>query len=130
MCQDVSPLLLLQIAVLVSISFISCWFPYGLVSLWSILRESSTIPPAVSMLPCMFAKSSTVYNPIIYYIFSQSFKKEVKQLCWGSLRCCPGQVSKNINVNSIYMASNGRKHKVAAQTVLQEISESKSVILG
>lgn len=69
-----------QIAVLISVGFLGCWVPYGLVSLWSILKDSSSIPPEVSLLPCMFAKSSTVYNPMIYYIFSQSFKMEVQQL--------------------------------------------------
>uniref|UniRef100_A0A3B3Y2Q9 G-protein coupled receptors family 1 profile domain-containing protein n=1 Tax=Poecilia mexicana TaxID=48701 RepID=A0A3B3Y2Q9_9TELE len=73
------------IAVLISVGFVVCWTPYGLVSLWSVLNDSSKIPPEVSLLPCMFAKSSTVYNPLIYYFFSQSFKKEVKQLSWPCL---------------------------------------------
>lgn len=126
----VSPPLLLQIAVLISIGFIGCWSPYGLVSLWSILKDSSTIPPEVSLLPCMFAKSSTVYNPMIYYLFSQSFKREVKQLRWSCFGSNSGPVSNSINVNSIYMASNDRKPKVAAQTMLKEISESHAMILG
>ncbi|XP_037305450.2 opsin 8, group member b [Pungitius pungitius] len=80
---------LLAIAVLISLGFVVCWSPYAAVSLWSIFRDSASLPPAVSLLPCMFAKSSTVYNPLIYYIFSQSFRREVKQL-WlrlGSAAC-------------------------------------------
>ncbi|CAM9322529.1 unnamed protein product [Lampetra planeri] len=71
---------LMTIAILISIGFIGCWAPYGMVSLWSIFRDASTIPPEVTLLPCMFAKSSTIYNPLIYYIFSQSFQREVKQM--------------------------------------------------
>uniref|UniRef100_A0A3B5LJD9 Opsin 8, group member b n=1 Tax=Xiphophorus couchianus TaxID=32473 RepID=A0A3B5LJD9_9TELE len=73
---------LTTIAVLISVGFVACWTPYGLVSLWSVLNDSSKIPPEVSLLPCMLAKSSTVYNPLIYYFFSRSFKEEVKQLSW------------------------------------------------
>lgn len=126
----VCPPALLQIAVLVSVGFLGCWSPYGLVSLWSIFQDSSTIPPEVSLLPCMFAKSSTVYNPMIYYIFSQSFKREVKEMRWWCLGSKSCHVSNTINVNSIYMASSDMKPKAAAQTTSQEISPSHSVILG
>ncbi|XP_044024650.1 opsin 8, group member b isoform X2 [Siniperca chuatsi] len=121
---------LLIIAVLISIGFIGCWVPYSLVSLWSIFCDSSTIPPEVSLLPCMFAKSSTVYNPIIYYIFSQSFRREVKQLCWLCLGFNPCHVSNSINDNSIYMVSVDIKSRVEARSTLHEITESKIVSLG
>ncbi|KAM9840288.1 opsin 8, group member b [Aulostomus maculatus] len=121
---------LLTIAVLVSVGFLGCWAPYGLVSLWSIFRDSSSIPPEVTLLPCMFAKSSTLYNPMIYYIFSQSFKREVKQLRWlcaGSTSC---QVSNNINDNSIYMVSTNMEPRGATRFPLQDSTESKMVTLG
>uniref|UniRef100_A0A668ULS2 G-protein coupled receptors family 1 profile domain-containing protein n=1 Tax=Oreochromis aureus TaxID=47969 RepID=A0A668ULS2_OREAU len=118
------------IAVLISTGFIGCWTPYGLVSLWSIFRDSSTIPPEVSLLPCMFAKSSTVYNPVIYYFFSQSFKREVNQLSWLCLCCKTCKVSNTINDNNIYMVSASIKPKEQPQSTLQEITESKSVTLG
>ncbi|XP_074541231.1 opsin 8, group member b [Halichoeres trimaculatus] len=109
---------LLSIAVLVSIGFIGCWAPYSFVSLWSIFRDSSTIPPEVSLLPCMFAKSSTVYNPLIYYLFSQSFKKEVKQMRWQCLGSSTCRVANSINDNGIYMVTEDMKHKTEATSVL------------
>lgn len=115
---------------MISTGFIGCWTPYGLVSLWSIFRDSSTIPPEVSLLPCMFAKSSTVYNPVIYYFFSQSFKREVNQLSWLCLCCKTCKVSNTINDNNIYMVSASIKPKEQPQSTLQEITESKSVTLG
>ncbi|KAM9703526.1 opsin 8, group member b [Menidia menidia] len=117
---------LLIIAVLISMGFIACWTPYSLVSLWSIFHDSSKIPPEVSLLPCMFAKSSTVYNPMIYYFFSQSFKREVKQLPWLCLRSSPCFVSNSVNDNNIYMVSgNIKNNKEAPQETLQEIMESR-----
>ncbi|CAK6962680.1 opsin 8%2C group member b [Scomber scombrus] len=116
---------LLIIAVLISVGFIGCWAPYAVLSMWSILGDSNTIPPEVTLLPCMFAKSSTVYNPIIYYIFSQNFKREVKQLRW---LCLPSNPS-HVNDNCIYLVSAGIKPKETARSTLHEIMESKAETL-
>lgn len=126
----ITPPALLQIAVLISVGFIGSWAPYSVVCLWSILQDSSTIPPEVSLLPCMFAKASTLYNPIIYYIFSQSFKREVKQLPWLCLSSNSCYVPNSINDNNIYMVSTDIKPKVTARSTMPEISESKTVSLG
>ncbi|XP_077567380.1 opsin 8, group member b [Stigmatopora nigra] len=85
---------LLLMAVLISMSFIICWSPYSMVSMWSALGPGDPVPPQLSLLPCIFAKSSTVCNPVIYYIFSQSFKSEVKRLVGFGPRlkpCCGGE---------------------------------------
>ncbi|XP_059212643.1 opsin 8, group member b isoform X2 [Centropristis striata] len=114
---------LLVIAVLISMGFIVCWTPYAIVSLWSIFREAGSIPPEVSLLPCMFAKSSTVYNPMIYYLFSKTFKSEVKQLCWFCLGSNPCHVSNRINDNTIYMLSTAGKSKVEELSASPEVAE-------
>lgn len=123
--HDFSFLALSQIAILISLGFIGCWTPYGLVSLWSIFNDSSKIPPEVSLLPCMFAKSSTVYNPMIYYFFSKSFKREVKQLPWLCVGANPCHVSNSVNDNNIYMVSVNVKSKETRRETLQEITESR-----
>ncbi|KAH0621808.1 hypothetical protein JD844_023446 [Phrynosoma platyrhinos] len=73
-------------AILISVGFLSAWTPYATVSFWSIFHSSESIPYIVTLLPCLFAKSSTAYNPFIYYTFSKTFRHEVKQL-----QCCCGQ---------------------------------------
>lgn len=75
----------LQMAVLISVGFLSSWTPYAAASFWSIFNSSDSLQPIVTLLPCLFAKSSTAYNPFIYYIFSKTFRREIKQLqcCWG-----------------------------------------------
>ncbi|XP_029281519.1 opsin 8, group member b [Cottoperca gobio] len=114
---------LLVIAVLISFGFIVCWTPYSIVCLWSILGDSSSIPPEVSLLPCMFAKSSTLYNPIIYYVFSQSFKREVKKLGWLCFGSKTGHDANNITDNSMYMVNTDIKSQVEVQTTVQQIEE-------
>lgn len=79
----------------------------------------------------MFAKSSTVYNPVIYYIFSQSFQREVKQmrgLCLGSSSY---HVSNSMNDNTVYMLKiRNSKPKSEARSTLQETTESNIVTLS
>ncbi|XP_030800641.1 opsin-5-like [Camarhynchus parvulus] len=70
-------------AVLISVGFLSSWTPYAATSFWSIFNSSDSLQPVVTLLPCLFAKSSTAYNPFIYYVFSKTFRCEVRKL-----QCC------------------------------------------
>ncbi|XP_022542359.2 opsin 8, group member b [Astyanax mexicanus] len=118
---------LMVIAILISIGFLGCWTPYGIVSLWSIYSSSASIPPYVSMLPCLFAKTSTVYNPLIYYIFSKTFKQQVKQLLCPANRTgtCYASQPNNGTENAIYLVCDRNKHKegLSAQLSLDKSRE-------
>ncbi|CAM5131114.1 unnamed protein product [Natator depressus] len=72
-------------AVFVSVGFLGAWTPYTAVSFWSIFNSSKSLHPVITLLPCLFAKSSTAYNPFIYYVFSKTFRREIKQM-----KCCCG----------------------------------------
>lgn len=67
-------LLLLQMAFMISSGFIIAWAPYVAVSFWTMFntQEEQQVTPSVSLLPCLFAKSSTVYNPFIYFFFKRN----------------------------------------------------------
>ncbi|XP_072552848.1 opsin 8, group member a [Salminus brasiliensis] len=74
-------------AILISSGFIVSWTPYVAISLWTMFHSEGkdSVTPVISMLPCLFAKCSTAYNPFVYYIFRKSFRQELKQLrsyCW------------------------------------------------
>ncbi|XP_062406265.1 opsin 8, group member b [Sardina pilchardus] len=103
---------LVLIAVFISMGFLGSWTPYGMMSLWSAYNDSSSIPPIVSLLPCLFAKTSTVYNPLIYYTFSKTFKMQVKQLCcpcrWSN--ACKPEMDNNRDIeNTVYLVCNDTK---------------------
>nr|XP_015199483.1 PREDICTED: opsin-5-like isoform X1 [Lepisosteus oculatus]XP_015199493.1 PREDICTED: opsin-5-like isoform X1 [Lepisosteus oculatus]XP_015199497.1 PREDICTED: opsin-5-like isoform X1 [Lepisosteus oculatus] len=70
-------------AVLISTGFIVCWTPYVVVSFLTTFQSKDSLTPVASLLPCLFAKSSTAYNPLIYYVFSRSFRRELKKM-----KCC------------------------------------------
>ncbi|XP_068433600.1 opsin 8, group member a [Clinocottus analis] len=77
-------------AVMISLGFLFAWTPYVAVSYWSMshTREQGRIAPLVTLLPCLFAKSSTVYNPFIYFLFQRASWQELLRL-QRRLFCCP-----------------------------------------
>lgn len=94
----------------------------------SAVRGSEFLPPEVTMLPCLFAKSSTLYNPLIYYIFSKTFKQEVKQLCGRSNACHASSARNNITDNPIYLvcdSSRTEKEEKVVATVVGRTTEDK-----
>uniref|UniRef100_A0A673XK62 Opsin 8, group member a n=1 Tax=Salmo trutta TaxID=8032 RepID=A0A673XK62_SALTR len=76
-------------AVLISSGFIVAWSPYVVLSFWYMFQGKASLAPLVSLLPCLFAKGSTAYNPFIYYIFRRSFRLQLRQL--RGLICCSAQ---------------------------------------
>uniref|UniRef100_A0A4W5LPW7 G-protein coupled receptors family 1 profile domain-containing protein n=1 Tax=Hucho hucho TaxID=62062 RepID=A0A4W5LPW7_9TELE len=75
--------------VLISSGFIVAWSPYVVLSFWYMFQRKASLAPLVSLLPCLFAKGSTAYNPFIYYIFRRSFRRQLRQL--RGLICCSAQ---------------------------------------
>lgn len=71
-----------QMGGLISAGFIVSWAPYVTVSLWTMFHSEGkdSVAPVVSLLPCLFAKCSTVFNPFVYYIFRRSFRRELRQI--------------------------------------------------
>lgn len=71
-----------QMAVMISSGFLIAWTPYVAVSFWSMFhsQEQGHMTPFVTLLPCLFAKSSTVYNPFIYFIFQRASRHKLTRL--------------------------------------------------
>ena len=71
--------------VVMSIGFVFAWMPYSIVSMVSAWGDPTWISPGVSFLPVMLAKSSAVYNPIIYYFMLPTWRKYfsvmLKRIC-------------------------------------------------
>ncbi|XP_042606965.1 opsin 7, group member b [Cyprinus carpio] len=82
--------LLVKLSVAVCIGFLMAWSPYAVVSMWVAFTEPDLVPPIAFALAAMFAKSSTLYNPMVYLVFKPSFRKS---LCRDATRCkrtlCP-----------------------------------------
>lgn len=81
-----------QLSVAACVSFFVAWSPYAVVSMWAAFGYVENIPPVAFAVPAMFAKSSTIYNPIIYLMLRPNFRRvmwrDLGVLCHTCLRGC------------------------------------------
>ncbi|XP_036374178.1 opsin 7, group member a [Megalops cyprinoides] len=82
--------IIVKLSVAVCIGFFAAWSPYALVSMWAAFGPIENIPPLAFAVPAVFAKSSTLYNPIIYLLLKPNFRhimckdlRMLQKLCLG-----------------------------------------------
>ncbi|XP_076026954.1 opsin-5 isoform X2 [Genypterus blacodes] len=61
---------LTKVAMLICAGFLIAWIPYAVVSMVSAFGEPDSVPISVSVIPTLLAKSSAMYNPIIYQVIN------------------------------------------------------------
>ncbi|XP_055024727.2 opsin 7, group member d [Misgurnus anguillicaudatus] len=71
--------LIVKLSVAVCIGFLSAWSPYVVVAMWAAFGEPDQVPPLAFALAAIFAKSSTIYNPVIYLLFKPNFRKSLSR---------------------------------------------------
>ncbi|CAJ1072374.1 opsin 7%2C group member a [Xyrichtys novacula] len=81
-----------KLSVAVCIGFFAAWSPYAVVSMWAAFGHIENIHPVAFAMPAMFAKSSTIYNPIIYLMLRPNFRmvmrRDLGTLCHSCVRSC------------------------------------------
>ncbi|XP_062871851.1 opsin 7, group member b [Trichomycterus rosablanca] len=71
--------LIIKLSVAVCIGFLVAWSPYAAVSMWAAFVDPDSVPPLAFMMAAVFAKSSTLYNPVIYLGFKPNFRKSLRR---------------------------------------------------
>ncbi|XP_076023010.1 opsin 7, group member d [Genypterus blacodes] len=67
--------LIVKLSVAVCIGFLGAWTPYAAVAMWAAFSDATQVPPAAFALAAMFAKSSTIYNPMVYLLCKPNFRE-------------------------------------------------------
>uniref|UniRef100_A0A8C0XP50 Opsin-3 n=1 Tax=Castor canadensis TaxID=51338 RepID=A0A8C0XP50_CASCN len=69
-------------------TFLTCWMPYIVICFLVVNGYGHLVTPTVSVISYLFAKSSTVYNPVICIVMIRKFRRSLLQLlCFRLLRC-------------------------------------------
>ncbi|KAM6087638.1 PREDICTED: opsin-5-like [Chlamydotis macqueenii] len=83
-----------KLSVAVCIGFFAAWSPYAVIAMWAAFGSIDKIPPLAFAVPAVFAKSSTLYNPVIYLLLKPNFRNTIakdftvlQQLCIRSCFC-------------------------------------------
>ncbi|XP_038142227.1 parapinopsin a isoform X2 [Cyprinodon tularosa] len=63
-----------RMVVVMILAFLITWLPYAAMALAVIMDPSLNIDPIVATIPVYLAKSSTIYNPIIYIFMNRQFR--------------------------------------------------------
>lgn len=64
-----------QLSVAVCIGFLGAWSPYAAVAMWAAFGDAKQVPPDAFALAAIFAKSSTIYNPMVYLLCKPNFRE-------------------------------------------------------
>ncbi|XP_074698846.1 opsin-5-like isoform X1 [Strix aluco] len=67
--------LIVKLSIAVCLGFLGAWTPYAVIALWAVLGDASQVPALAFVLSAVFAKSSTLYNPLVYLLFKPNFQK-------------------------------------------------------
>lgn len=68
-----------RMVIIMVVFFLICWVPYASVALYIFTHQGSDFGPIFMTLPAFFAKSSSIYNPVIYIMMN----KQVPGMRWG-----------------------------------------------
>ncbi|KAF3696964.1 Parapinopsin [Channa argus] len=64
-----------RMVVVMVLAFLVTWLPYASMALAVIMDSSLYIDPIIATIPVYLAKSSTVYNPLIYVFMNRQFRE-------------------------------------------------------
>lgn len=57
-------------AIAMIVCTVAAWTPYAVVSLMVSIGYEKYLGPVSTVSPAIFAKTSVIYNPIVYYFFN------------------------------------------------------------
>ena len=72
-----------QMTLAMTTAFMIAWTPYTILAFYYILADYKDVPMALTVLAPYFSKSSTLYNPIVYFLAVKRFRKDLKSLLCG-----------------------------------------------
>ncbi|XP_061908083.1 parapinopsin a [Entelurus aequoreus] len=107
-----------RMVVAMVLAFLVTWLPYASMALAVIIDSQLQIDPLTATIPVYLAKSSTIYNPIIYVFMNRQFRKYAVPtiLCgWN-----PWASTVELSEGETTVASANRNQKVSGKECLGE----------
>lgn len=71
-----------RMVIIMVIFFLICWLPYASVAMYIFTHQGSNFGPIFMTLPAFFAKSSSIYNPVIYIMLNKQVPG-LRRGVWG-----------------------------------------------
>lgn len=96
------------------IGFLMAWSPYAIVAMWAAFSANEQVPPTAFALAAILAKSSTIYNPMVYLLFKPNFRKSLSKdtqtirhrICLSHSKASPTPGLKDRQVQNFQQCNN------------------------
>ena len=63
--------------ILINITYLLSWTPIAILFFWGAFYHKYTIPTWLPIVSSLLAKSTTMYNPLIYYFTNEKLRKGI-----------------------------------------------------
>ena len=85
--------------------FVFClsWTPYSIVSWIGLFGNRSTLTPLVIALPAVFAKMSTIMNPLLYALLQRSFKTKLSMFYHQHFKLTRASIESSVKTRMDYI---------------------------
>ncbi|KAK7890977.1 hypothetical protein WMY93_022940 [Mugilogobius chulae] len=83
------------------VAFFVCWLPYTVLSVVVVADPELYIHPLIATMPMYFAKTSPVYNPIIYFLSNKQFRDATLEVLSCGKYIPHGPASANISMQPL-----------------------------
>uniref|UniRef100_A0A8D0HT49 G-protein coupled receptors family 1 profile domain-containing protein n=1 Tax=Sphenodon punctatus TaxID=8508 RepID=A0A8D0HT49_SPHPU len=96
-------------------AFLICWLPYAAFAMVIVVYPQIYINPIIATIPMYMAKTSPVYNPIIYIFMNRQFRNCLMLclLCGKNPWACEKRDEPDIEASTVAFSSSSRRGKVA-----------------
>ncbi|KAG9260618.1 rhodopsin, like [Astyanax mexicanus] len=73
-----------RMVIVMIVAFLICWLPYASIAWYIFTHPGIVVNPLFMTIPSFFAKSSTLYNPVIYVCMNKPFRDcMIRTICGG-----------------------------------------------
>lgn len=112
-----------KIGLIMVVGFFVAWTPYAVVSFIVAFRLVKDIPTIAEIVPSMFAKTASVYNPIIYFFSYKSFRESLMK-SWRRYRNRNNVIPLNPSGTAFVLSSRltGVANRAVESTSSDEVS--------
>ncbi|RTG84766.1 r-opsin [Schistosoma bovis] len=115
-------------SIILVLLYLMSWSPYAIVCLMTLVGSRDSLTPFHSELPVLFAKTSAVYNPIVYAVKHPKFRLEIEKRFPFLICCCPPKpkerlqntIVSKIQVSQIGIGTASRSNENTLNTAKQE----------
>uniref|UniRef100_H2YBN8 G-protein coupled receptors family 1 profile domain-containing protein n=1 Tax=Ciona savignyi TaxID=51511 RepID=H2YBN8_CIOSA len=72
-----------KMVVVMVTAFVICWLPYAAFAMYNVVNPEAQIDYALGAAPAFFAKTATIYNPLIYIGLNRQFRDCVVRMIFN-----------------------------------------------